>query len=78
MKLSDLVNKSYVDEYVSSCTYLWMHLFFSIAGLDLLQVLHTRMEIIAANVVESQHLLSCWLPILEAISEPAEKSRNGV
>jgi len=50
----------------------------SIAGLDLLQVLHTRMESLAAREVnESQQLLNCWLPILDAIGEPAEKSRNG-
>eukprot|EP00579_Thalassiosira_antarctica_P012680 CAMPEP_0201921956 /NCGR_PEP_ID=MMETSP0903-20130614/10133_1 /ASSEMBLY_ACC=CAM_ASM_000552 /TAXON_ID=420261 /ORGANISM="Thalassiosira antarctica, Strain CCMP982" /LENGTH=2026 /DNA_ID=CAMNT_0048459001 /DNA_START=149 /DNA_END=6229 /DNA_ORIENTATION=+ len=50
----------------------------SIAGLDLLQVLHTRMESLAAKEDgESQHLLNCWVPILEAIGEPAEKSRNG-
>jgi len=51
----------------------------SIAGLDLLHVLHTRMETLAAkgDSAESQHLLSCWVPILEAICEPAEKSRNG-
>lgn len=49
----------------------------SIAGLDLLQVLHTRMDSIAAKDGEPQHLLNVWLPILEAISEPAEKSRNG-
>mmetsp|Transcript_2900 Transcript_2900/g.6245 ORF Transcript_2900/g.6245 Transcript_2900/m.6245 type:complete len:1300 (+) Transcript_2900:2291-6190(+) len=49
----------------------------SVAGLDLLQVLHTRMESVAAKDGESQQLLNCWVPILEAISEPAEKSRNG-
>lgn len=49
----------------------------SVAGLDLLQVLHTRMESLAVKDGESQHLLSCWMPIVEAISEPAEKSRNG-
>lgn len=62
----------------------------SIAGLDLLQVLHLRLEsslggpsvngrnqrISTAN--ESKVLASYWLPILEAISEPAEKSRNAV
>lgn len=61
----------------------------SIAGLDLLQVLHSRMESLAvfqnaaANPVgpddsNGQYLLKCWLPTLEAIGEPAEKSRNGV
>ncbi|KAL7543638.1 hypothetical protein ACHAXR_012961, partial [Thalassiosira sp. AJA248-18] len=49
----------------------------SIAGLDLLQVLHTRMESLVVKEGESQHLLNQWVPILEAISEPAEKSRNG-
>mgnify|MGYP000449625138 CR=1 FL=1 len=49
----------------------------SIAGLDLLQVLHTRTESLATNDGGSQHLLNCWVPILEAISEPAEKSKNG-
>ncbi|KAL7470817.1 hypothetical protein ACHAXS_011093 [Conticribra weissflogii] len=62
----------------------------SIAGLDLLQVLHSRMESLAVfqsaatnNPVRSddshgKYLLECWLPTLEAIGEPAEKSRNGV
>jgi hypothetical protein len=36
------------------------------------------MDSIAAKDGEPQHLLNVWLPILEAISEPAEKSRNGV
>jgi len=45
----------------------------SIAGLDLLQILHTRMELLAAK----DELFNCWVPIVEAISEPAEKSRNG-
>ncbi|KAL9186953.1 hypothetical protein ACHAXT_010673 [Thalassiosira profunda] len=49
----------------------------SIAGLDLLQVLHTRMEALTAKDGESQHFLRCWLPVLEAICEPAERSRNG-
>lgn len=50
----------------------------SIAGLDLLQVLHSRMESITATPSKPQGSLSCWMPLLEAISEPAEKSRNGV
>ena len=50
----------------------------SIAGLDLLQILHTRMEPLSAKDDEAQHFFNCWLPILEAIGEPAEKSRNGV
>jgi len=49
----------------------------SIAGLDLLQVLHSRMESITATPSKPQGSLSCWMPLLEAISEPAEKSRNG-
>ena len=50
----------------------------SIAGLDLLGVLHTRMESMVSKGDESQHLLNCWRPLLEAIHEPAEKSRNSV
>lgn len=49
----------------------------SIAGLDLLQVLHTRMETLVINESNPQHLVQGWVPILEAIREPAEKSRNG-
>ncbi|KAL3795042.1 hypothetical protein HJC23_006363 [Cyclotella cryptica] len=60
----------------------------SIAGLDLLQVLHLRLESSlgvqsmsgrnhrVSTVSESKLLASYWLPILEAIGEPAEKSRN--
>jgi hypothetical protein len=48
----------------------------SIAGLDLLQVLNSRMDPIAAKDDKSQHLLICWRPVLEAISDPAENSRN--
>ena len=50
----------------------------SIAGLDLLQVLHTRMESLVITEGNSENLVQGWVPILEAISEPAEKSRNGV
>lgn len=48
----------------------------SIAGLDLLQVLNSRMDPIQAKDDRSQHLLICWRPVLEAISDPAENSRN--
>ena len=48
----------------------------SIAGLDLLQVLNSRMDPIEAKDDKSQNLLICWRPVLEAISEPAENSRN--
>jgi len=48
----------------------------SIAGLDLLQVLHTRMESMVVKDGESEHLLKCWRPIIDAIQEPAEKSRK--
>ena len=72
-------NEFFIDQDGFSCTNLSsLPRLLSIAGLDLLQVLHTRMDSIAAKDSESQHLLNCWLPILEAISEPAEKSRNGV
>jgi len=47
----------------------------SVAGLDLLQVLHTKMELLATKE-DPDRLLKCWLPTLTAISEPAEKSRN--
>ena len=50
----------------------------SIAGLDLLQLLLTRMEPFITNGSDSQLIIKCWVPILEAIAEPGEKSRNGV
>jgi hypothetical protein len=56
----------------------------SIAGLDLLQVLHLRLESSISgknqsiSEAESKTLARHWLPILEAIAEPAEKSRNTV
>lgn len=61
----------------------------SVAGLDLLQVLHARIESLIGDdvlkgggqtlidTVESDSLLGYWMPILEALAEPAEKSRNG-
>lgn len=59
----------------------------SIAGLELLQVLHLRLERSwgdekvrnqSLSEAESKTLARQWLPILEAIAEPAEKSRNSV
>ena len=56
----------------------------SIAGLDLLQVLHFRLESSltgrnqSISEADSKALARHWLPILEAIAEPAEKSRNAV
>lgn len=49
----------------------------SIAGLDLLQLIHTRMETLVIKK-ESELLLHCWNPTVDAVAEPAEKSRNGV
>ncbi len=49
----------------------------SIASLELLQVINARMESIQDDE-SSQSLLKLSLPVLEAMSEPAEKSRNGV
>ena len=49
----------------------------SIAGLDLLQLIHTRMETLVIQK-ESELLLHCWNPTVDAVAEPAEKSRNGV
>ena len=49
----------------------------SIAGLDLLQLIHTRMESLVLQK-ESERLLRCWNPAIDAVAEPAEKSRNGV
>ncbi len=49
----------------------------SIAGLDLLQLIHTRMESLVLQK-ESERLLHCWNPTIDAVAEPAEKSRNGV
>eukprot|EP00577_Skeletonema_sp_RCC1716_P009469 CAMPEP_0113433698 /NCGR_PEP_ID=MMETSP0013_2-20120614/35079_1 /TAXON_ID=2843 ORGANISM="Skeletonema costatum, Strain 1716" /NCGR_SAMPLE_ID=MMETSP0013_2 /ASSEMBLY_ACC=CAM_ASM_000158 /LENGTH=676 /DNA_ID=CAMNT_0000323419 /DNA_START=70 /DNA_END=2097 /DNA_ORIENTATION=+ /assembly_acc=CAM_ASM_000158 len=48
----------------------------SIAGLDLLQLIHTRMETLVIQK-ESELLLHCWNPTIDAVAEPAEKSRNG-
>jgi len=59
----------------------------SIAGLELLQVLHLRLESSwgdekgrnqSLSEDESRTLARQWQPILEAIAEPAEKSRNSV
>ena len=58
----------------------------SVAGLDLLQVLHLRLEGSSDGQSRNQSmsendrkvLSHNWLPILEAIAEPAEKSRNAV
>jgi hypothetical protein len=57
----------------------------SIAGIDLLQVLHFRLESSLSasrnksmSEAESKVLARYWLPILEAVAEPAEKSRNAV
>ena len=49
----------------------------SIAGLDLLQLIHTRMESLVVQN-ESERLLLCWNPTIDAVAEPAEKSRNVV
>ena len=49
----------------------------SVAGLDLLQLIHTRMETLVIQK-ESERLLHCWNPTVDAVAEPAEKSRNGV
>ena len=49
----------------------------SIAGLDLLQLLHTRMESLVLQK-EGERLLHCWNPTVDAVAEPAEKSRNVV
>jgi hypothetical protein len=58
----------------------------SVAGLNLLQVLHLGLESSLGvqrnqpmpTESECKVLVGNWLPILEAISEPAEKSRNAV
>ena len=61
----------------------------SIAGLELLQVLHLRLESSlgvqtnngrnqSMSDAERKGLAIYWLPILEALAEPAEKSRNVV
>jgi hypothetical protein len=53
-------------------------LLHSIASLDLLQVISSRMESTPDKDGESsQSLLKLWVPVLEAMSEPAEKSKNG-
>jgi hypothetical protein len=49
----------------------------SIAGLDLLQLIHTRMESLVLQK-DSERLLDFWNPTIDAVAEPAEKSRNGV
>ncbi len=49
----------------------------SIASLELLQVINARMESIHDDE-SSQSLFTLSVPVLEAMSEPAEKSRNGV
>jgi hypothetical protein len=54
-------------------------LLHSIASLDLLQVINARLESVSGSDGESsQPLLKFWVLVLEAMSEPAEKSRNGV
>lgn len=54
-------------------------LVISIASLDLLQVINARLESISdTDGKSSQPLLKFWVPVLEAMSEPAEMSRNGV